>query len=106
MLNPELTEVMEIADNLQRLRKETSSNVPILLQAWRTKLETALIFDAVELFYDTLYNLTVGKKKVIAAVPVECAGDSTWNEGYSIINLMKSVGIIHFKILFWFLATK
>ncbi|XP_072375700.1 glutamate receptor ionotropic, kainate 3-like, partial [Diabrotica undecimpunctata] len=99
MLDPDSKEVTQITENIQKMSALPFSGIPILLQAWKTKLETALIIDAVQLFYETIYDLTKNKKKVIRGVSLSCSNNqSNWNEGYTITNLMKSVGIICFLL--------
>ncbi|CAG9827078.1 unnamed protein product [Diabrotica balteata] len=98
MLDPDSKEVTQITENIQKMSALPFSGIPILLQAWKTKLETALIIDAVQLFYETIYDLTKNKKKVIRGVSLSCSNQSNWNEGYTITNLMKSVGIICFLL--------
>ncbi|XP_050502337.1 glutamate receptor ionotropic, kainate 2-like isoform X3 [Diabrotica virgifera virgifera] len=90
MLNPDSKEVTQITENIQKMSALPFSGFPILLQAWKTKLDTALIIDAVQLFYETIYELTKDKKKIIRGVSLSCSNQSNWNEGYTITNLMKS----------------
>uniref|UniRef100_A0A6P7GKP7 Glutamate receptor ionotropic, kainate 3-like isoform X3 n=1 Tax=Diabrotica virgifera virgifera TaxID=50390 RepID=A0A6P7GKP7_DIAVI len=90
MLNPDSKEVTQITENIQKMSALPFSGFPILLQAWKTKLDTALIIDAVQLFHETIYELTKDKKKIIRGVSLSCSNQSNWNEGYTITNLMKS----------------
>ncbi|CAG9865359.1 unnamed protein product [Phyllotreta striolata] len=92
MLDPEQIEIMEMAESLQK-QNAPGSDLPVLLESWKTKLETVLLFDAVELFHETLRNLTVDGKKKIRSRRIDCDGPTAWNDGYSIINLMKSTRI-------------
>uniref|UniRef100_A0A6P7GIM5 Glutamate receptor ionotropic, kainate 3-like isoform X2 n=1 Tax=Diabrotica virgifera virgifera TaxID=50390 RepID=A0A6P7GIM5_DIAVI len=94
MLNPDSKEVTQITENIQKMSALPFSGFPILLQAWKTKLDTALIIDAVQLFHETIYELTKDKKKIIRGVSLSCSNQSNWNEGYTITNLMKSVALL------------
>ncbi|CAH1961053.1 unnamed protein product [Acanthoscelides obtectus] len=95
IIDPEDTEVMQLAESIYKFRKsrEVNTEDEVLFPSWKMRYETALIADAVQLFYETLYDLTIDKKKSITATPLSCHEDSSWNEGYTITNSMKTKSV-------------
>nr|CAH7747485.1 unnamed protein product [Callosobruchus chinensis] len=106
IIDPEDTEVMQLAESIYKFRKTRDATIEdeVLFPSWKMRYETALIADAVQLFYETLYDLTIDKKKSITATPLSCHEDSSWNEGYTITNSMKTktvkglTGLVKFDI--------
>ncbi|CAH1961061.1 unnamed protein product [Acanthoscelides obtectus] len=86
---------MQLAESIYKFRKsrEVNTEDEVLFPSWKMRYETALIADAVQLFYETLYDLTIDKKKSITATPLSCHEDSSWNEGYTITNSMKTKSV-------------
>ncbi|KAG5874608.1 hypothetical protein JTB14_018818 [Gonioctena quinquepunctata] len=68
------------------------------------KVETALLMDAVTLFYESLYDLTIDEKKTVKPVSLPCGSGNSWTDGYTIINWMKSkttqgiTGLVKFDV--------
>ncbi|XP_074039147.1 glutamate receptor ionotropic, kainate 2 isoform X2 [Leptinotarsa decemlineata] len=93
MVDPEQTDVKQIALIVQPHG-----------DGHKVRVETALIIDAVTLFYETLYDLTIDQKKILKALPLNCKSTNSWNDGYTIINLMKSkstqgiTGLVQFDV--------
>ncbi|CAG9818345.1 unnamed protein product [Phaedon cochleariae] len=79
MIDPDLTEVKRIS---MAVRDSSDSH--------KLRVETALLIDAVQLFYETIYDLTIDRKMIIQARPINCKSTDNWKYGDSIINLMKS----------------
>lgn len=97
MIDPEETEVMEIAENIHKIRREKKlDDVDIYMPAWKLKFETALVVDALHLFYDALYDLVTDERKHIKQHPILCHRNDNWNEGYTLTNIMKTVRIRNF----------
>jgi len=59
-----------------------------------TQLESALIYDAVQLFTTSIYNLS--KEFEISETPTPCNSSLSWRHGLTLINHMKmAVSIIY-----------
>lgn len=71
---------------------------------WTLLTQTALIVDAVALFYQALIELTLAKSEhnVIEAKPLFCESESNWKNGHTIVNYMKRV-ILSFCAFYNFL---
>lgn len=59
------------------------------LQAETLQLETALIYDAMFIFTEGLYNLNLSNS--VLARPLDCDSEDNWEHGYSLINFMRMV---------------
>lgn len=68
-----------------------------------TQLESALIFDAVQLFTTTVYNLS--KEFEINEVPTPCNSSLSWKHGFTLINHMKMAVSTHLHIYVYFYLT-
>jgi hypothetical protein len=54
-------------------------------------VKTALIIDAVELFYEAALDLTLRERFVIRSYPLLCNATNNWDSGHTIVNYMKGV---------------
>ncbi|KAJ8910751.1 hypothetical protein NQ315_017208 [Exocentrus adspersus] len=59
-------------------------------KAWKLDLESALIVDAVQLFYETIFQFTEDQKSSIRTKPIDCKSYDSWTGGYTIINSLKT----------------
>lgn len=92
MIDPERGDVIKAAGNIQKKKRNADSLEDLaVMAAWKMKLESALIVDAVNLFYETVYSLTEDQKMSVNAQPIDCKSNDNWADGYTIINLMKTV---------------
>nr|QUP79589.1 ionotropic receptor 3 [Monochamus saltuarius] len=91
MINPESQEVIATAGNIQKRKRNANLLEDLaVLDAWKMKLELALIVDAVKLFYETIHYLTADEKMYINATSIHCKSNDNWVGGNTIINLMKT----------------
>lgn len=92
MINPETEEVINTTGRIQKKKRNADPLEDLaVIGAWKLRLESALIVDAVKLFYETVYSLTEDQKMSIKATPIHCKSNDNWADGYTIINLMKTV---------------
>ena len=85
MVNPEDEFVVGVAE---KIYGKSYNGMP---PGWRLRLKTALIVDAVDLFYETVLDLTVSEQVVIKGYPLKCNGTTNWRSGHTIVNYMKGV---------------
>ncbi|KAE9522411.1 hypothetical protein AGLY_017191, partial [Aphis glycines] len=69
-------------DNLSPLEPDDKTVLPETIQ-----LESALIYDAVQLFTTSIYNLS--KEFEINETPTPCNSSLSWKHGFTLINYMK-----------------
>lgn len=98
MVNPEKEAVITIAGNIQKKKRNANSLEDLAdTGAWKLKFESALIVDAVKLFYETIHSLTADadnnqmQQMYINPMPIHCKSNDNWADGYTIINSMKTV---------------
>lgn len=54
-------------------------------------VESALLMDAVHLFYETLTDLSLSDQQILNETPLFCNSSESWGRGHTIINYMKTV---------------
>lgn len=81
-MNPENPQVKNVHRELQRATDEKS---------WNLRVDSALIIDAVHLFYDALMDLSLSSRLNLNAKTLMCGYSASWEHGYTIINYMKTV---------------
>ncbi|XP_025421709.1 glutamate receptor ionotropic, kainate 3-like isoform X2 [Sipha flava] len=74
--------VSQWTDNMSPLEPDDKVVIPETIQ-----LESALIYDAVQLFTTTIYNLS--KEFEISEMPTPCNSSLSWKHGFTLINHMK-----------------
>lgn len=91
MVDPDENYVIELAGLLERDRAQEGKTreESEYIAAWKLKVETALMVDAVTLFASALSELEMAKQFNIR--PLYCNTTDNWEHGYSVINFMKTV---------------
>ncbi|KAJ3628095.1 hypothetical protein MTP99_015421 [Tenebrio molitor] len=93
IVNPDSAYVEEIAQKIYGEEVQTG---------WNLRVKTALIIDAVELFYEAALDLTLRERFVIRSYPLLCNATNNWDSGHTIVNYMKGktvtglTGVVHF----------
>lgn len=93
IVNPELSKTISIAEKIQQVKHRDSQSFEDfgVIAAWKLRLKTALIIDAVTLFYEIVHELLSSKVVMLSTQPVYCNNSDNWHNGYTIINYMKRV---------------
>lgn len=93
LIDPSEEKIISTARALQRIKLESR---PDLEEVYRPELyfriDTALIYDAVHLFAESLKQLKISKS--LYSKQLFCNDTKSWEHGYSIINYMKTVSIV------------
>ncbi|XP_050308479.1 glutamate receptor ionotropic, kainate 2-like [Anthonomus grandis grandis] len=83
LINPNLPYVQDISSKIFEA-DPTEEGVEI---SSKLETETALLFDAVQMFSQTLSTIS---NQVKAPELLDCDGDNSWTNGYSLVNLIKT----------------
>lgn len=65
--------------------------------AFSLTVESALLIDAVHLFYETLIDLSLSDQPILNETPLFCNSSESWDRGHTIINYMKTVRELEFN---------
>ncbi|XP_017778458.1 PREDICTED: glutamate receptor ionotropic, kainate 2-like isoform X2 [Nicrophorus vespilloides] len=90
LMNPEHRNMIELAEKLQRMKMKMGLNLTYFdhFAAWKLTTKTALLVDAVSLFFETIRDFKLTKPFDVRNLG--CDSTNNWEHGYSITNLLKT----------------
>lgn len=90
-MDPENKIIKEFAENIQK--KKSSLGIPTVLfphiYAWKIKLATALIYDAVLIFHKSIEQLI--SKKTLDTKVIYCNDSEVFGFGQTLVNYIRTV---------------
>ena len=94
LVDPDDFKIKQVAEFINASQIAKTLNFSDGINPATMRVETALMYDAVLLFAEAIRQL-VGSDPPhpIQPIPMKCDDSTTWKNGYSIINYMKSVSV-------------
>uniref|UniRef100_A0A182PQM6 Uncharacterized protein n=1 Tax=Anopheles epiroticus TaxID=199890 RepID=A0A182PQM6_9DIPT len=91
LIDPEEEKIKQVADFLNASQIAKTLELHDGLNPAKMRVETALMYDAVLLFAEALKHL-IGSEppRLLEPIALKCDEPTTWRNGYSVINYMKS----------------
>uniref|UniRef100_A0A182K4K3 Uncharacterized protein n=1 Tax=Anopheles christyi TaxID=43041 RepID=A0A182K4K3_9DIPT len=91
LLDPEEEKIKQVADFLNASQIAKTLELHDGLNPAKMRVETALTYDAVLLFAEALKHLIgIEPPRLLEPISLKCDEPTTWKNGYSVINYMKS----------------